>query len=727
MKHNHHSRFLALHPADHFSGMKVNNKSMQLNFCLRSIALLSFLILINTNSYAISSHLYLSEKDLNTRQLDDIGFVLSNENTNADSTFYGRSNGNMGLLLTNTQFIWQFRGHSDEINRNISMRCINSNSNVSATGENEINSSLNMFLGNESSNWKIDVAHFHSVRYSQVYNGIDLVFHQYSDGFEFDFEIKPGTAANNIELDFGDSDSLIDSNGDLVVIVENNHLRFKKPLAYQLINGKRHSVSVEFTISSSNRVSFHTGNYDQEELLVIDPVVSYSTYLGAASDDRITSMAVDDRGNVYVTGFTNSIHFPIKHPFQSTKKGTQDVFVSKISSTGKLVYSTFLGGNGIRDTGLAIAVDSKGQAIIAGETFSSNFPVKAAIQPKLRGVINAFITKLSADGRHIVFSTYLGGSGGDLVNAIALDSADDIYLSGTADSPDFPVVKAIQTSIGGLTDAFVTKITSDGSKIVYSTFLGGFLDDYVTGVAVDELGQAYVTGSTESSNFPLKNALQTKRKGVNDGFIFKLSRTGSKLVFSTYIGGSGVPLIGGQDNPKGIAVDSTHNIWITGVTNSKKLPLVHELQNSLKGSFDAFVMKLNPRGSKLLFSTYLGGSATDLANSISLDSSGNAFIAGGTRSSDFPVLQPLQQFNQTGGEEAFVFGIDRTGTSIILSTFLGGQDQDRAQGIKVFNSTIFVSGYTSSSDFPLLNPIQSTKKGNLFSNDAFLTKIELVP
>ncbi|MCI0617866.1 SBBP repeat-containing protein, partial [bacterium] len=304
----------------------------------------------------------------------------------------------------------------------------------------------------------------------------------------------------------------------------------------------------------------------------------------------------------------------------------------------------------------------------------------------------------------------------------------DIYLAGGADSPDFPVSEALQPSIGGLADAFVAKMSSDGSTIIYSTFLGGSDDDVATGVAVDDRGQVYVTGFTLSHDFPLRRPLQRKLKGVEDGFISKINSSGSRLVFSTYFGGDGEPLVGGLDRPQAIAVDSSYKVWITGFTNSTIFPLVRPLQDSIKGNFDAFVLKLNRRGSKILFSSYLGGSSSDNANSISLDTLGNAYVAGRTHSQDFPVMQSLQQFNKgTIGDDAFVTVITGSGAGLIFSSFLGGTNQESASAIKVFGEFINVCGSTSSYDFPLVNPFQSQKKGNFFSNDAFVAKISLVP
>ncbi len=653
------------------------------------------------------------------------GFVRNVGQTDPELLFYYRVSSIETVFMTQTGVIWQWQDESSDVTEFIKMRCHRGNENAKIVGANQIGASSNYFLGANPANWYTSVQHYQLIKYVEIYPEIDLIFHQKENELEFDFEIRPGAEPGLIQLHFGNVRSQLDRSGDLIVSSATHQIRLKKPVAYQFVDGKKKLVPSWFEQRSAN-IKFGLGDYDRNKTLIIDPVVSYSTYQGASLDDRANAVAVDLEGNVYITGSTTSRGFPTRRPFQSKRKGKQDAFVSKFSPSGSLIYSRFLGGKGNLDSGFGIAVDSEGQVIVVGQTSSSNFPVKSAIQPKLNGEVNAFITKLSANGKRLVFSTYFGGSGGDVINAIALDLTGNIYITGGADSPDFPVTRSLQPSIGGLADAFVAKVSSDGSTIIYSTFLGGRDDDIATGLTVDDSGQVYVTGQTLSRNFPLRRPLQSKVKGINDGFISKLNSSGSRLVFSTLIGGDGDPLIGGQDRPESIAVDSSHNIWITGYTTSESFPLVHPLQDSIKGNFDAFVIKLNRRGSKILFSTYLGGSISDNASSISLDSSGNVYVAGRTNSPDFPVFESLQQFNKFG-DDAFVTGISSSGSGFIFSTFLGGTNQETATAIKVFGEFITVCGRTSSYDFPLVNPSQSTKKGNSFSHDAFVTKIKLTP
>ncbi|MCI0414738.1 SBBP repeat-containing protein, partial [bacterium] len=305
----------------------------------------------------------------------------------------------------------------------------------------------------------------------------------------------------------------------------------------------------------------------------------------------------------------------------------------------------------------------------------------------------------------------------------------EIWDVTATDSSDFPIVNAFQSSNGGLADAFVTKISGDGLTVLYSTYLGGIDDDVGTGLCIDDVNQVYITGLTFSSNFPLRRPLQSKIKGFGDAFVSKLNSSGSRLVFSTYIGGDSPDFGGGQDFARSIAVDSTRNIWVTGFTTSKDFPLKNPFQGSIMGTFDAFVLKLNRRGSRILFSSYLGGNSFEDSLAITLDSVGNAYITGITHSQDFPLVNSMQQFNggKSVGDDAFVTVIDKYGTNILFSTYLGGRFSEFGSGISVLGQFIYVCGFTSSDDFPVVSPFQLTKKGNLSSNDAFVAKISLIP
>jgi Big-like domain-containing protein/beta-propeller repeat-containing protein len=394
----------------------------------------------------------------------------------------------------------------------------------------------------------------------------------------------------------------------------------------------------------------------------------YSTFLGGSDYDFGQSIAVDSAGNAYVTGLTYSSDFPITAgAFQSVCNGGSgcgtygDAFVTKINASGSdLMYSTYLGGTAL-DQGDGIAVDSAGNAYVTGGTQSTDFPTMNPLQPANAGGFDAFVAKLTPTGSALVYSTYLGGSGNDLGFGIAVDSADNAYVTGYTASTNFPTANPLQPSYGGgPSDAFVAKVTPTGSALVYSTYLGGSINDEGFGIAVDSVGNAYVTGYTTSTNFPTVNPLQPTYGGDYDAFVSEINAAGSVLVYSTYLGGSS------QDYGRSITVDSAGNAYVTGNTNSTNFPTMNPLQPTYGGgNSDAFVTKLNPSGSSLVYSTYFGGSLADFGFGIAVDSSGYAYVTGDTNSTNFPTMNPLQPTYGGGNSDAFV---SKIGSSLNSAT-----------------------------------------------------------
>jgi Beta-propeller repeat len=492
-----------------------------------------------------------------------------------------------------------------------------------------------------------------------------------------------------------------------------------RPFIYQEIAGSKHAVPGRYVLSGTNQISFEVGAYNPTLPLIIDPVLSYSTYLGGSKDDQAYGIAIDGLGNAYVTGYTYSTNFPTKNAFQGNLKGSYTVFVTKLNASGNAaVYSTYLGGSG-GDNGYSIAVDSAGNAYVTGYTSSTDFPTKNALQPANHGGDDAFVTKLNASGNALVYSTYLGGSQDDYGQGITVDSAGNVYLTGYTFSFDFPLKNALQPiNHAGSWTAFVTKLNAAGSALVYSTYLGGSDYDQGAGIAVDSAGNVYLTGDTGSGDFPTKNALQKTdlHPGSATGFISKLNASGSALVFSTFLGGSSLDL--GQ----AIAVDSANNIYVTGWTASKDFPTKNPLQPTNHGHLNAFVSKLNASGSALIYSTYLGGKGHDIAYGIALDSKGNAYLTGYTDSANFPVVNALQP-TRIAFADVFISELNANGSALNFSTYLGGSSYDDQGNSIAVDSTgnIYVAGYTQSKKFPTKNPFQGTFGGG--SYDAFVTKI----
>jgi hypothetical protein len=363
---------------------------------------------------------------------------------------------------------------------------------------------------------------------------VDLVYYGQSHQLEYDFVVAPGADPTIITLAFAGIDRVdVDAQGDLVLATAGRTLRFQKPVVYQEEDGRRHAIAGSYVRKGPHQVGFHVAAYNLARSLVIDPVLSYATFLGGSGSENsagIGAIAVDAAGRAYVTGSTGSSDFPTVHPLQPAPGGGGDAFVAKLTADGSaLVYATYLGGSSF-DQGTGIAVDAAGAAYVTGTTESSDFPTVHPVQPMPGGggLADAFIAKLNAAGSAFVYATYLGGSGADVSTGIGLDAAGAAYVTGTACSSDFPTVHPVQPTFGGICDAFVAKLTADGSALVYATYLGGSNQDIGTGIAVDAAGAAYVTGNTESPDFPTVHPLQPMIGGGGgpmraDAFVAKIA------------------------------------------------------------------------------------------------------------------------------------------------------------------------------------------------------------
>jgi hypothetical protein len=610
------------------------------------------------------------------------------------------------------------------------MKLRNANAAAKVTGIDELAGTSNYFIGNDPAKWRTNVPTYSKVKYEAIYSGIDLVYYGNQRQLEYDFIVAPGVDPSRIAFDISGAKRIRkDEHGDLIFKTGEGEIRWHKPVAYQEKDGARHLVTAHYAITDKNRVGFEVAKYDASRPLYIDPLI-YSTYLGGSGYDFGNGIALDSAGNVYVTGTTDSTDFPTTPGAFQTVCGlgilcnsrNLDAFVTKINPEGSaLVYSTYLGGSG-NEHGLGIAVDGGGNAYVTGFTTSTDFPTMNPFQPMKGGSSDAFVAKLNPTGTALIYSSYLGGIGSDGGSSIAVDTAGSAYVTGSA-GPNFPVLGTpFQGTYGGNTDAFVAKVIPSGSGLVYSTYLGGSQEDVANGIAVDSAGNAYVTGSTGSTNFPTKNPLQRYFGGLgSDAFVAKLNPSGSSLIYSTYLGGNGT------DYGYGIAVDSAGNAYVTGSTGSTNFPTKNPLQPTDAGggfscNCDAFVAKINPAGSDFVYSTYLGGSDVDWGKGIAVDSAENAYVTGYTWSTNFPTKNPLQPANG-GSDDAFVTKIDPQGSALVYSTYLGGSGQDQGAGIAVDSAGgAYVTGYAGSSDFPTQNPLQLANAGGY---DAFVAKIDV--
>jgi hypothetical protein len=583
-------------------------------------------------------------------------------------------------------------------------------------GEDELPGKSHYFIGNDPKKWHTNVLTYAKVRYRDVYPGVDVVYYGNHQQVEHDFIVSPMADPGAIRLAFQGAEQLsVDAQGDLVLATEHGEVRLRKPIIYQNVGNARREVAGGYMLDG-NHVRFQVAPYDASQALVIDPILVYSTYLGGTGEEQGGGIAVDSSGHAYVTGETLSADFPTANPLQPTAGGSGDVFIAKLNAAGNdLEYATYLGGLG-NDIGLGIAVDASGSAYVTGRTASRDFPTVNPLQPAFGGgSYHAFVAKVNPAGNSLVYSTYLGGDATDFAQSIAVDAVGNTYITGVTLS-GFPTVNPIQGVFGGFVDAFVAKLNAAGDALVYSTYLGGNASDQGTGIAVDAGGSAHVSGVTASLNFPTAKPLQPTFGGVFDAFVAKLNAAGSDLVYSTYLGGSN------YDFASGIAVDMLDNVYVTGLTFSTNFPTVNPLQPALRGLVNAFVVKVAAGGNALVYSTYFGGSGFDVGSGIAVDTFGNAYVTGRTDSPNLPVANAVQP-TLGGSSDAFVVELNPVGNALVYSTYLGGRDFENMLGgaIAVDNGgAAYVTGDTSSADFPTANPSQPALRG---FRDAFIAKI----
>lgn len=615
--------------------------------------------------------------------------------------------------------------------KTLRMKLLNANASAPVTGLDELPGASNYFIGNDPARWRTNAPTYSKVKYQGIYSGIDLVYYGNQRQLEYDFIVAAGADPRRIEFDIRGTERITqDVRGDLIFKIGGDEIRWHKPAVFQEKDGERQPVAAKYAITGKNRVGFELANYDASRPLFIDPLI-YSTYLGGSGDDYSYGIAVDAAGNAYVTGYTNSVNFPTTTPLQPVNDGGDaDAFICKINPSGTaFLYSTYLGGSDF-DFSFGIAVDAMGNAYIAGVTGSIDFPILNALQPTFNGgSSDAFVAKLNPNGTALVYSTYLGGEGTDWGQGIAIDSTGAAYVIGYTSSTNFPTEQPVQGTYGGGNfDAFVAKLNPVGSALVYSTYLGGSGNDWGYGIAVDNAGNAYTAGQTDSANFPTTIlAFQKTCNGgkhcssFGDAFVSKLNPAGSTLAYSTYLGGSGI------DVGNSIAVDAGGYAYVAGVTSSTDFPTSSPLQPAFGGGFyDAFVAKLNPAATALVYSTYLGGNGTDYAYGIAVDSRGSPYLTGWTSSTNFPTVSSTQK-NRRGSEDSFLTRLNPAGTTLVFSTYLGGrngssQTVDLESGWSVAvdgSSNAYVAGFTDSPDFPTKNPLQPVSGGGV---DAFVAK-----
>jgi hypothetical protein len=571
----------------------------------------------------------------------------------------------------------------------------------------------NYLIGRDRSKWRTNVPLFAQVRYRDVVPGIDIVYHDHEGGLEFDVVAAPGSDPRSVHLTFS-RDVTLDRSGNATIDSGDDALVLSAPIIYQQDGPRRRRIDGRLVLRGAREVGFEVSEYDTSRPLVIDPVLTASTWFGSSYSDIANSLATDKAGAIYVSGATYGSDFPVEHPLYTGSGGNG--FVAKFSpDASELLFATYFGGTGFSGV-TGIAVDDAGAMYIVGETDAPDLPVVNAPQPALHGSTctpqtvaeyacgDGYVAKIRPDGSALEFSTYLGGNWLDHPTSVAVDSDGAPYVAGFTYSRDFPLSNAADASFNGTgctrvflcVEGFVLKLTPDGSTIAYSTFVGGSLDDAVAGVAVDGMGRAYFAGDTTSEDVPVANAFQPACRlnpeqpelPCQDAFVGRLSASGAAFDFLTYLGGEKDDGVTGV----GLFMDSA---YVAGHTRSLTFPTRNALQPTPGG---AFVAKFTPDGAGLVFSTYLGGPNAAVPYQMAVDRAGNPSIAGRADSSDFPVVRAYQR-GFTGVASAFVTTLAADGRRLLFSTFLGGPGS-MASAIAVDSSGAVVVAGEVSSDPP---------------------------
>jgi Beta-propeller repeat len=575
----------------------------------------------------------------------------------------------------------------------------------------------NYLIGNDPSKWITGLPTYSRVSYEGLYPGIDLLFYGEQGKLEYDFTLAVGADPRDITLKFdGASGVLVNSTGDLIVQTPAGNVTHHKPLVYQEETGGRVEIAAEYAMKGANQVGFRVGFYDRSKPLVIDPVLIYSTYLGGSLDDFGRHILVDNVGNAYVAGNSFSSDF-----LSTASAENSDVFVGKMRQDGLFLSYSFFGGNQ-NDAAEGLAIDADGNIYVAGTTSSPNFPRVDVPSQGTAGGTDAFVTKLNAAGNAFIYSLVIGGSGDESGVDMAIDGLGGVYVTGRTTSANFPTANALQGTFGGgSSDAFVARLVPDGSGFVYSTYLGGADEELLNGlkssIAIDTAGDAFVVGDTLSTDFPVKNPLQgTKGAGAAspDGYVTKIAADGSDLIYSTYLGGDS------DDSAAAIAVDVTGNAYVTGSTRSLGFPGSPSARPD-DGTTDAFAAKLNAAGSALSYLTFIGGSSgNETGASIAVDIDELAVIAG-SAGEGLPVVDQVQPLFGGGLTDAFVARLSQTG-SVNFATYLGGGGNDAASGVSLDpTGSVYVTGFTDSTDFLTFIPLRKQNSGGV---DMFIAKID---
>ena len=588
------------------------------------------------------------------------------------------------VLLTDGGARLHFSGSQEGTTRGavVDIRLDGARVGVAAVAGEALAGRVHYMRGDDPATHVVDVPTYDTVRYPGIYRGIDLVFHGASGALEYDFIVAPHADPRRIGVRFGGADAVnVEPHGGITLRTPNGDVGFRKPLAYQDVDGIRRNVEVSYVPRDVNVVGFRVGGYDRTRPLVIDPVLVLASNLWGTA----TGVALDGGGNIYVSGSVWTSDLPVAGGYQTQQAGTQDAYVLKLNPTGtSAIYTTYLGARRATTKGLGIAVDGGGSAYVTGTTTSTSFPITAGAYQTTG---TSFVTKLKPAGNALAYSTLFGAP----VSGIAVHGDGSLAITGTA-SALTTTAGVLQATKLGATAPYVARLNALGTGMTYATWLGGSAKDDAHGIAVDGGGNAYVVGTARSSNFPTRNPLRPALSGTSDAYVAKINPGGTELVYSTYLGGSG------DERGFGISVDASGRASVVGWTSSTDFPVTPGvfqpyLGAQMSGLSNAFVAKLDGAGAALAWASYLGGAwcvgsgasscfgifgadeGIDVATSVATDAAGFTYVGGYATSTLFPQRDPVQDLSRGGDVQRapFVARIRPGGTRLVYSTALGNR------------------------------------------------------